>query len=44
MTLDNFVHNGKLMKEFEEKHRGEKDKVKDLEYKKSTVTAEISKL
>lgn len=44
VTLDNFVHNGKLVREFEEKHRSEKEKAKELDYKKATITAEISKL
>ena len=34
----------KELKYFEDKHKAEKEKVKELEYKKSTISAEISKL
>lgn len=36
--------NANSVKEFENKHRAEKEKLKEMEYKKGTVTAEISKL
>ena len=44
VALDNFVQCANLLKEFQEKHKGEKERAKDLEYKKNTVTAEISRL
>jgi hypothetical protein len=30
VSFDNFRQNGKLVREFEEKHRAEKDKVKEI--------------
>lgn len=44
MKLNAFIENTKILKSFEEKHKGTKDKIKELEFKKANISSEATKL
>lgn len=44
VILDNFIHNAKMLKDFEEKHKDTKQHIHELELKKLSGSTEASKL
>ena len=44
VKVDNFIHNTKVLKQFQDKHKAKSDKIKELQFKKANLAAEANSL